>query len=104
MGTKKRLTVAIDVEIYDVISEMARLQGITKSVSVNELLRSVYPPMRSLVVLLQSAESAPRAMQESIRDSFAKHERELLEKTGDLYSSVESAIDDAKHPPQGDDE
>lgn len=95
MSTKNRLTISIDADIYELITEMARLQGNTKSECLNDLLRSVHPPMRSLVVLLQSAENAPRAMQESIRDSFAKHEKHLLESTGAIEANVYTAIEQA---------
>jgi len=83
--SKPRITITTKQPIYETISRMAALQGVSKSHVINELLEAVHPPLMRTIALLEAARDAPKAVQDGLRQSVDALEMEL---TGDLGKSL----------------
>lgn len=67
--TKPRITITLDKNIYETLTRLANLQGVTRSVVINDLLEAVHTPLMQSVALLEAAQGAPAAIKTGMRES-----------------------------------
>lgn len=79
---KPRITITLPVNIHQTITELARLQGVSKSSLVVDLLGTVHTPLMRTVALLQAAEDAPVEVKEGLLAAFTNMEKELSQAQG----------------------
>lgn len=93
MATKKpRLTISLDKNTYEVISQLAQLQSRPKSAIITELLETVSQPLARTVSLLQAASEAPESVRNAFADAIEDLHTDLSMTVGGANSEVDLMI------------
>lgn len=87
--SKPRITITTSKPIYDTISRMAQLQGISKSQVINELLEAAHMPLMRTVALLEAAQDAPKQVRDGLRESVESLEMELYGNMGKSLAQLD---------------
>lgn len=87
--TKPRITITTSQPIYETITRMAALQGVSKSAVVNELLEAVHPPLMRTIALLEAAQEAPRQVKQGLHDTVRDLELELTGSLGKQLAQLD---------------
>ena len=88
MATKKpRITVTLDHGVYELVSRLAKLQGVSMSSIVSDYLESAYLPMMRVVALIEAAKEAPEDIRRGLREAAESTERELIQALGGALDS-----------------
>ena len=90
--TKPRITITVNKPIYETITRMAMLQGVSKSHVINELLESVHPPLMRTVALLEAARDAPDQVKNGLRNTLDAMELELVGTLGQNLSQLDFLV------------
>lgn len=75
--TKPRLTITLEPHTYEVISQLADLQGRPKAKIITELLDSVTPVLERTCYVLEMAHRATSGVSDDLRDSMERSEAKL---------------------------
>lgn len=86
---KPRITITVSENAYEVITRMAKLQGISKSKVVGDLLDSVAPALTRTVALLEAAADAPKQVREGLRSVVENTHDELVGVSGDALKQLD---------------
>lgn len=82
---KPRFTITTSQPIYETVSRLAKLQGVSRSHVINDLLEAIHPPLMRTVALLEAAQEAPNQVRDGLRSTVMDMEREMA---GSLGSSL----------------
>jgi len=82
---KPRITITTTQPVFETVSRLAKLQGVSKSHVINDLLEAVNPPLMRTVALLEAAQDAPRQVREGLRGTVDELEMQV---TGDLGKTL----------------
>ena len=77
-ANRPRKHITLDYEVYDVIDQFAKAQGVTFSDVVNETFKGILPPLKSTLALLQAAAEAPQSVRDGLRQTLDNIEREVM--------------------------
>lgn len=76
--SKKRITVSLSDDTYDLFERFAKMQGHPKSRLVADLLEHVAPMMRGTVEMMEAAMNAPDSLKLELAEVFQKLEADIL--------------------------
>lgn len=106
--TKPRITVTLDQDQYELLSEFAKLQGCSMSASFATIWGEAAPTIRKIVDLIKEAEQARDSIGDRIRDlafdtegAMLAHARSAIEQLDVFEKQVQSAIQKAKDSSAG---
>ena len=88
-ANRPRKHITLDYEVYDVIDQFAKAQGVTFSDVINETFKGILPPLKRTLALLQAAQEAPQSVRDGLRQTMDDIERELV---GD-YAKASANLD-----------
>ena len=78
MATQKpRITVTLEPHTYEVLSQLAELQGGSKAGIISELLETVVPVFERTCYVIQMAQQASNGVNDEIRASMERSEAKL---------------------------
>jgi len=77
-ATRPRKHITLDYEVYDVIDQFAKAQGVTFSSVINDTFLGVLPPLKRTLALLQAASEAPQNVKDGLRQTLDDIEREVV--------------------------
>lgn len=102
MATNKpRIQVTVSAPVYETISRMAKLQGISRSAIVNDLLETVHPPLMRTVAILEAAQDAPEQVKAGLRGSVEALEAQLVGIAGGLTAQMDWLLEAARNGSTG---
>lgn len=104
MATNKpRITVTLEQDHYDILSEFARQQGCSMSAALAEVWGQAVPTIQRVVKLIAEAEHAKASVADRIRDiateaqeAMLPHAREAVAQFDIFEEQVKEAIDRAR--------
>lgn len=101
MATQKpRLTISLDKNTYEVISQLAKLQNRPKSAIITDLLETVSQPLARTVSLLQAASEAPASVRNAFAEAIEDLHTDLSMTVGGANSEVDLLIQRMRSNPQ----
>lgn len=100
---KPRFTITTSKPIFETVSRLAQLQGVSKSHVVNDLLEAVHPPLMRTVALLEAASDAPQQVRSGLRQTVLDMERELAGSVGSSINQMDWLTAKLRDAPEGQD-
>lgn len=96
MATKKpRITVTLDHGVYELVSRLAKLQGVSMSSIVSDYLQAAYLPMMRVVALIEAANDAPEDVRRGIKEAAESTERDLIQALGGALDAFNVVLRDS---------
>lgn len=84
-----RLTVTLDDELYNEISQLAKLQKKTKSAIINEFLSPAIPAMRNISRVIQYMHNATADEREALQESL----QEMADSVTSIAAEADGQVD-----------
>ena len=95
---KPRFTITTSKHIFETVDRLAKLQGVSKSYVINDLLEAIHPPLMRTVALLEAAQDAPDQVKDGLRETILDLERELTGSAGSALAQMDWLTAQFAHP------
>lgn len=98
---KPRFTITTSKPIFETVSRLADLQGVSKSHVINDLLEAIHPPLMRTVALLEAAQEAPLQVREGLKSTVLDMEREMAGTVGSAIGQMDWLQNQLRAPQGG---